>query len=214
MDVMEIVHQINSAFFEEGLDVGGYTVKCESPLTTTLYSGNGAVHLIFSGNRPLLSIVKIITFSVELEELYIDADGKGKIKLKNFPDINFQIDNKKERIFGTPSKSSQYEVLSTNTSLYNEIEGKFEDRESRRLAKKALEYAQSWAMVAVNGGTDFAGASSADVRRMKKEAYNFTKQQMESEISGSIIAVLLINLILPYIIKWVVERVIDNLING
>lgn len=214
MDIMEVVRKINSAFLEEGLDVEGYNVKCESPLTTTLYSGNGAVHLIFSGNKPLLSIVKIITFSVELEELYVDANGKGKVKLKNFPDINFQIDDNQERIFGAASKSSQYEVLSPDTSLHTEINGKFEDKESRRLAAKALKYAQSWATVAVNGGTDFANASSADVKQMKKDAYKFTMEQMKSDISGSIIAILLINMILPYIVKWVVERVIDNIING
>ena len=214
MDIMEVVRKINSAFYEDGLDVEGYNVKCESPLTASLYSGNGAVHLIFSGNRPLLSIVKVITFSVELEELYVDADGKGKVKLKNFPDINFQIDDNSEKLFGAVSKSSQYEVLSPDTSLYSEIEGKFGDKESRRLAAKALKYAQSWATVAVNGGTDFANASSRDVKQMKEEAYRFTMQQMKSDLSGSIIAVLLINMILPYIIKWVVERVIDNIING
>lgn len=211
---MEVVRKINSAFYEDGLDVEGYNVKCESPLTASLYSGNGAVHLIFSGNRPLLSIVKVITFSVELEELYVDADGKGKVKLKNFPDINFQIDDNSEKLFGAVSKSSQYEVLSPDTSLYSEIEGKFGDKESRRLAAKALKYAQSWATVAVNGGTDFANASSRDVKQMKREAYKFTMQQMKSDLSGSILAVLLINMILPYIIKWVVERVIDNIING
>lgn len=213
MDIMEITGQINKAFQKDGLDVKGYNVRCVAPLNAMLYSGHGPVQLVFNQNRPMLSITKIITISVELQELYIDADGTGTIKLKNFPDINFKIDDD-TKVFGAPPLASQYEVLSSDTDLHAEIDGKFEDAESRRLADKALEYAQAWTMLALEGGTDFAGASSSDVKKLKKACYKFTKQQMKSEVSGSIIAVLLINLLLPYIIKWIVEKVIDRMINN
>jgi len=213
MDVLEITSQINKAFQKNGLDVKGYNVKCVAPLNAMLYSGQGPVQLVFNQNRPTLSVVKIITFSVELEEVYVDVDGSGTIKLKNFPDINFNIDDD-TKVFGAPPLSSQYEILSPDTSLHYEIDANFEDEESRRLAEKALQYAQAWTTLALEGGTDFAGASSSDVRKLKKECYKFTKQQMKSEVSGSIIAILLINLLLPYIIKWIVERVIDRMINN
>lgn len=213
MDVMEITSQINKAFQKDGLDVKGYNVRCVAPLNAMLYSGQGPVQLVFSGNRPTLSIVKIITFSVELEEVYIDTSGAGKIKLKNFPDINFNIDDD-TKAFGAPPLSSQYEVLSPDTYLNLEMDSEFKDPQSRRLAGKALGYAQAWAAIALEGGTDFAGASSSDIKKLKRECYKFTQQQMKSEVSGSVIAILLINLVLPYIIKWIVERVIDRMINN
>lgn len=212
MDVREITGLISKAFSEDGLKIKEYTVTCESPLSAHLYGGDGTVKLSFVGSRPVLSITKFITFSVELEELYVGEDG-GVIKLKNFPDINFTLDDDSEEL-RCGECSAIYDQLTGQTDMYDEINTKYSDKESRRLAGKVLLYARAWATMTLESGQCFSSASASDVRRMKKDCRAFCKEQMKSELAGSVVVILLVQLVLPYIIKWIVERVIDRLINS
>jgi len=209
MDIRYVKDLISQAFNKDGLKIKDYTVTCKSPLTAHLYGGDGTVHLMFAGHRPVLSITKIITFSVELEELYLNNEG-GKIKLKNFPDINFALEDMSDVRCG----SCCSDQIIGQTDLYDDIESHFGDEESRRLAGKALQYAQAWATMTMDGGTCFNSMSSSDVKTMKRECRAFVKERMKEERHGSIIVVLLVQMLLPYIIKWIVERVIDRIING
>ena len=211
MEIREVRDLISKAFTESGLKIKDYTVTCESPLTAQLYGGDGTVKLVFSGNRPVLSITKFITFSVELEELYVGEDG-GTIKLKNFPDINFTLDEGVDDM--SCDMCCDHELLTGQTDLGDEIDSHFGDEESRRLAGKVLLYARSWATMTSESGECFTEASALDVRTMKRSCRAFCKEQMKSEVHGSVIVILLINMLLPYIIKWIVERVIDRLVNA
>jgi hypothetical protein len=213
MDIREIKNLIAQAFTKDGVEFKGYMIKCVSPMSAVFHVNGDAMKLEFTSNRPVFSVTKIITFSVELEELYITDDG-GTIKLKHFPDINFTFDDdgNAERTFGCEGCSTQ--ALTGQTDLYDEINAKFGDAESRRLASRALSYAESWATVALDSGECFANASPSTVRQMKKECRAFVADQMKEERSGSVLVILLVNFLLPYIIKWIVERVIDNLINS
>ena len=211
----EVKGLIAKAFSEDGLVVDGYTVKCQSPLTTHLYGDDAKVQLLFGGTRPVLSVTKFITFSVELEEFYLHDEG-GTIKLKNFPDINFEFANMSEVICGGTDESCTNEFYVRRvTGICEEIDSQFGDPARQRIAHKCLQYAQAWATMSMDGGTNFASMSARDIKLMKAECRAFVKAQIkQEERHGSIIVIFLVQMILPYIIKWIVERVIDKLING
>ena len=210
-DIRGIKDKITEVFSSDGLTIDSYTVKCESPLTTHTYVDDENVQVIFAGKKPVISVRKFITISVELEEIWLHNTG-GKIKLKNFPDINFDLDDNKEMICGSCTPSDELPIR--QMGLYHDIDEKFGDKQSRRLAQRALQYAQAWSAMTLDGGANFATLSAKDARIMKAECRRFVMEQFKQDRHGSIVVVLLINWILPYIIKWVVERVIDNLING
>lgn len=204
MDIQSIRDKISSLFTADGLSIKEYTVKCASPTTVRLLGDGESLWVKFDkATQPLLSVKKIITISVNLEELYVGPDG-GKIKLKNFPDINFTFDDA-EGTFGC-------EMFSADDML-EEIEEEFGDAESRRLAEKCLTYGRAWATMCRDGGTCFSELSDRDIRSMKKQCASFIREQVREE-HGSIIVLLLMQFVLPYIIRWVAERIIDRLINS
>jgi len=205
MDIQSIRDKISSLFTADGLSINEYTVKCASPTTIRLLGETEALWIKFDkATQPLLSIKKIITFSVHLEELYVGETG-GKIKLKNFPDINFSFDEA-EGSFGC-HMFSEDEMLS-------EIESEFGDAESRRLAQKCLQYGRAWATMCMDGGTCFSELSSREIKEMKKQCASFIREQVRADLHGSILVLILVQFVLPYIIRWIAERIIDRLING
>jgi len=206
MDITSIRDKISQLFTADGLSINEYTVKCASPTTIRLLGETGALWIKFDkATQPLLSVKKIITFSVYLEELYVGEDG-GKIKLKNFPDINFTFDEA-DGAFGCT-------LLNLDDELSSEIEKEFGDAESRRLAQKCLQYGQAWATMCRDGGTCFGELSPREARSMKKQCAAFIREQIKDELSGSVLVFILMQFVLPYIIRWIAERIIDRLINS
>lgn len=214
MNIHDVRDIISSAFSAAGFTQDSYTVNLSSPTTVHLYGDSDSLHVIFAPKTlPTMSVQKIIKLSVNLEEIYVDSKG-GKIKLKNFPDINFRFDASSD---GEPHCGASHPPI-LGTDLLDEVDAKYGgDPARRKIARKVLQYAHAWAIMSVEGGTSFAGFDEGARRDAVNQCVDFVTEQMRADPDvrhGSVLIIMLVQLILPYIIKWIVERMIDRLING
>ena len=220
MNINKVREVISSAFSAAGFTKDSYSVRLESPTSLKLYGDSNSLHVIFDeGTLPVVSVKKIVKLSVYLEEIYIDARG-GKIKLRHFPDINFKFDDAEEdervAVF-TCEANLHAGPAEVCHDLLSELDDKYgSDPKRRKIARKVLQYAEVWAIMNAEGGTNFYGMDKHAALDAKNHCIDFVKQQMRKDDSthGSILVVLLVQLILPYIIKWAVEKMLDRLING
>ena len=71
--------------------------------------------------------------------------------------------------------------------------------------------------VLTEAGVDFSDASSCERKALRKDCYNFVKENVEEDVKekyGSVfLTFILLTVILPAIISWVVHRVLDELFN-
>jgi len=207
MGPKEVKSALDKLFSDEGIMIRGFKINSSSPLIANIYHDGGNTHIDFGSNQPKASITKIFTIYAFIEELVFGETG-GSVKLRNFPDINFPY----EETFNAPSKLN----FSAQT-IYEKIEDKYNDVTQKEIAKKCLQYAEEWATICHQSGVTFDRADYADRYMLRRQCYNFVKENIEEEAKekyGSVLLTFfLIYVILPAIIQWVVHRVLDNLFN-
>ena len=84
-EIFKIVDQI---FSEDGFSVKGFKVKFDKDTDINIKKNDTSIVISFSKNEPVISIKKIISFSVRLSGLHLSDKG-GVLELDNFPDIPF-----------------------------------------------------------------------------------------------------------------------------
>lgn len=84
-EVFQIVDQI---FSDQGFTVKGFKVRCDKDTDINIKKNATSVIVSFPKNKPLVTIKKIISFSIKLSGVHFSDKG-GVLELDNFPDIPF-----------------------------------------------------------------------------------------------------------------------------
>ena len=203
-DVKEVLCSI---FSDEGYEIKGFKVKSKSPLIANVYSDDGRIDIKFGSNLPKAEITRFITVYAYIEQIVLGETG-ASVKLRNFPDISLKYDNFSE-------EGNSFTLNFSN--LQEEIDDKYCEKSHRDIAKKCLQYAEEWATICHQSGITFENADYADRYVMYNQCYDFVKENIEQDIKdryGSVILTwLFAYVVLPMIIKWIVNRVLERLWN-
>lgn len=200
----ELKSALNNIFSPNGFILNGFNIKCNTPLDAKIENKDNNILITFNSNTPKASIKKIITLSVNVEQICLENTG-GYIKFKYFPVIRFSYD----KVF---SESIPYVNLDP---IYLEIDNKYGDKQDREVAKMCLQFANEWATICQSSGVDFSNTDGKTRRRLKKECYLFVEEnvhkELEREYGSVILSWLFIYIVLPMIIKWIVAKILSRL---
>ena len=198
-DIKKIIDQ---AFSSIGYEHQGLTVKLPSRIDVKIESKNNDVNLDFTNKLPVVSWKKFITMSALIQGMELNQTG-GKIKIKYFPDINF--------LYEQPQLYGQTIVLDTG-DIEQEIISEYPDDERQEIAKRCLHYANEWATICHSSGVTADDFRQND-RKLKRQCYCFVRDSIiEEKRHGSvIISFILIYVILPVVLKWIIEKLFKKL---
>lgn len=208
IDLAQIETILNS-IFNDGFDLNGTKVACKSPTQMTV-SSVGADHITidFNDNLPRATVKKLISLSLDVQGLIFKKES-GTIRIKHFPDINFDYAKESKAI-------GSYEIDDVDfASIEAEINQQYDDENRKKLADKCLQYTKEWATIANHGGISFRGCGFSEQQNLKRNCQSFVKESImndeEIKYGSVILTFILIQIILPIIIKWIVERVFKRL---
>ena len=204
----KVIHDaINKLFSKEGFTLSGYTVKSKSPLVVCVTDNNGIFELEFGNNNPKVEITKFITLYAYIEQINFGETG-GLVKLRNFPDFKFSYSSSMFNSSAPPLKSSLIE---------EEICSQYSSLRDREIAKKCLQYAEEWATICHQSGVTFNNADYADRYILYGNCYDFVEENIKTDVEkryGSVILTwIFAYVVLPMIIKWIVNKVLERLFN-
>ena len=196
---------IGRLFSEEGVEIKGFKITAESPFVANVEHEDGMTVITFGINQPKASITKIITVYAYIEQVVLGLSG-GSIKLRNFPDISFSYEG--NTFFKLDSEPVDF------TSIEKDIECRFSS-EDQKIARLALQYANEWATICRDSGITFSKSDCIDRYVMHKDCYSFVKEKVEKELESQhgsfVITWLFAYVILPIIVRWIVNKVLDRL---
>jgi hypothetical protein len=98
--------------------------------------------------------------------------------------------------------------------LYDEINAEYPDAERRKIANLCLHYANEWVTMCCASGVSVDEIVSN--KDSKKNCYRFVKESIvnnENKHGSIVISFILIYVILPIILKWIIERIFKKLSN-
>lgn len=202
------VSEIINSIFTDGYNVNGVTIESESPVVANILNdGKGTTHIKFGTNQPKAVIKKFITFYAHIEEIYLGPD-KGSVKLRNFPDINFNYDK------GVSILSFLEQQFSFHTDLLEDIEKKYSCPRDKKIAEKCLQYAEQWATIVSSSG-GFSGARECDKKTLRSECYSFVVENVREDVKEKkygfgIGTYLLVFIIIPAIARYLIVKLLEK----
>ena len=204
MSPREIYQSISSIFNGEGIVVKGFKVTSKTPTVANITYGADIAEITFGQNQPKAEITRIITMYAHIEKIVFGPEG-GSIKLRNFPDFSF----------GYGEEVTHKFVRFDNSDIYAEIEGKYAKKSYKDIAKKCLQYSEEWATMSMCNGITFDNADYFDRWQMKDQCYDFVHDNIvedaEKKYGSIVITWIFLYIILPTIIKWIINRFLDKL---
>ena len=204
MSPREIYQSISSIFNGEGIVVKGFKVTSKTPTVANITYGADIAEITFGQNQPKAEITRIITMYAHIEKIVFGPEG-GSIKLRNFPDFSF----------GYGEEVTHNFVRFDNSDIYAEIEGKYAKKSYKDIAKKCLQYSEEWATMSMCNGITFDNADYFDRWKLKDQCYNFVYDNVvedaEKRYGSIVITWIFLYIILPTIIKWIINRFLDKL---
>ena len=204
MSPREIYQSISSIFNGEGIVVKGFKVTSKTPTVANITYGADIAEITFGQNQPKAEITRIITMYAHIEKIVFGPEG-GSIKLRNFPDFSF----------GYGEEATHKFVRIDNSDIYAEIEGKYAKKSYKDIAKKCLQYSEEWATMSMCNGITFDNADYFDRWKLKDQCYNFVYDNVvedaEKRYGSIVITWIFLYIILPTIIKWIINRFLDKL---
>jgi hypothetical protein len=210
MSPQEINVTLRNLFNGNGVDLKGFKIKADSPLNTKITHVNNTTTINFVDSLPRVEIVKLFTIKCYIEQIVLGLEG-GSIKIKNFPDIHFGYDS--NSLLDFLGKNIPYNFGSMDSA----IEEQYGNGDKQKIAKKCLQYAQEWSKISMSAGIDFADSDSCKRKALRKDCYQFVKENVEEDVKEKyksvFITFILITVILPAIISWVVGKILDELFN-
>jgi hypothetical protein len=191
---------IDKVFTPKGLSFGNVGIKLPEPLNMTFGTNGKDVSLSFTKDLPRISWKKFITLSAWIQGIVLSENG-GTIRLKYFPDLHFSYHAGDEN-FG-------YSFALDD--MQQEIEAQYPDAERQKIAKLCLQYVSEWVTICYSSGVDKEQFKS---KKLKKDCYNFVRESIKKdEKYGSIIGIILIFVILPVILRWVIDKVFAKVVS-
>lgn len=91
MNLSEYFSIISDIFSSSGLQIGPVKIQCKDSTNIQILKKKDSVTILFSKNKPVVQIKKIITFSVNVSGVHLSKNG-GVLELENFPDFPFTYD--------------------------------------------------------------------------------------------------------------------------
>jgi len=219
MSPKEINDSLVKLFSKEGIEVKGFKIKGKSPFMANIEHEDDLTVISFGSNQLKAEVTKIITVYAYIEQVVFGKTG-GSIKLRNFPDFSFSYDS-----FGDACcehKGSENCFKSNIRLLCKDVETeiceKYKDQSNyKEVAKKCLQYAEEWTTICHDSGIKFNDSDYLDRYTLRGQCYDFVKSNVEEDLEnkyGSVILTwLFMYVVLPMIIKWVVNRVLERLFN-
>lgn len=205
MTPKEISDILNSVF-SNGYKTGGITVLSKSPLVANISNNKNFTTIKFEQNQPKIAIKRLITFYVYVEEIVLGTKS-GSIKLRNFPDMNFNYEN------GASVLSFFKENFSSNNDIVEAIEKKYKSKKQQKIANRCLHYADEWATI-VGSSHNFADISECEKKNLKSECYKFVvenvKNDIEQEYGSVILTYLLVFIIIPAIARFIITKLLEK----
>lgn len=203
LPIKHIKDILNQVFNDAGYTNQDINIKLPKDLDVKIEYKNNTFILSFTGKLPLISWKRLIVLSARIQGLELNETG-GRLKIKYFPDIKFIYDEENK---------TQMEPLDFS-DIAEDIKSQYPDEERQKIASLCLQYASEWATISYSSGLtkdDFRKNS----RQLKRECYNFVKESVVRERdSGSvIISFILIYVILPIILKWIIEKIFRRLVD-
>jgi len=204
MSPRDIYQSITSLFNGEGIIVKGFKVTSKTPTIATVRYDGDIAEITFGENQPKAEITRIITIYAYIEKIVFGPEG-GSIKLRNFPDFSFGYGDDTMRKF----------IRFDNADICAEIESKYAEKSYKDIAKKCLQYSEEWATMSMCNGITFDNADYFDRWRLKDQCYNFVHDNVledaEKRYGSIVLTWIFLYIILPTIIKWIINRFLDKL---
>jgi hypothetical protein len=219
MSPKEINDSLVQLFSDEGLLVNGFKIKAKSPFVANIEHEDNLTVISFGANQLKAEVTKIITIYAYIEQVVFGKTG-GSIKLRNFPDFSFSYETFGSKCCDYPGGKScfKHNIRSVCQDIESEICAKYEGQNTyKEVAKKCLQYAEEWTTICHDSGVKFNNSDYIDRYTLSSQCYDFVKQNVEEDVEkryGSVILTwLFMYVVLPMIIKWVVNRVLERLFN-
>lgn len=200
---------VDSIFSELGYNIKNLNIQFPQPLDIKIVRDNkNNISLTFTESMPKVTWKKFITLSARIIGISLGETG-GVLKLKYLPDINFSYDDSAtEQLFG----GRCYDF----SDIEEAISSEYEDEERRTIAKKCLHYATEWSTIA-SQGCDFASVDGVTRRKLKKDCQRFVmdniKNDPEIQAGSVVLTFLFFYVVLPVILKFILERLFKKLFN-
>jgi hypothetical protein len=197
---------LDKVFSSTGYSFKDLYIKLPQPLNMIFgIVEEDKISLKFIDQLPKISWKKFITISALIQEIILDNDG-GVIRIKYFPDLKFQYSKSETTNF--------YSSPIILEELYDEINAEYPDAERRKIANLCLHYANEWVTMCCASGVSVDEIVSN--KDSKKNCYRFVKESIvnnENKHGSIVISFILIYVILPIILKWIIERIFKKLSN-
>ena len=208
VDLFQIESIIRSVF-EDGYLVGGAKLSCSTPLSAIIKDvSEDSISIDFTENLPTATIKRLVSLSFQIQGVVFRKDS-GTLRIKHFPDINFKY-SKEEAIFG-----QTHAVDLDFSEIEKDICKEYDDDVRKFLAHRCLQYANEWATIASYGGQDFRSCGHTETAKLKRQCGKFIKESLynnqDLKYGSVILTFILLQVLLPIIIKWIVEKVFRKL---
>ncbi|NDB57166.1 hypothetical protein EB001_01760 [bacterium] len=209
LPIQQIRDIVNLIFSESGYTVKNLNVSFPHPLDIKIIRDNkNNIILSFTESLPKVNWKKFITLTAWVQGLTL-GETEGVLRLKYLPDIKFGYDQKSEDLF-----CQTYDF----SDISEEISGEYQDPNSKKIADKCLHYASEWATIASHNGTNFAECNERSRRQLKKDCKNFVMDNIKNDpeiVAGSVILTFLFfYVVLPMILKFILERLFKKLFSN
>lgn len=207
IDFQKIRDIVDLIFSSAGYNINNLNIQFPHPLDIKIVRDNtNNISLTFTQSMPKVSWKKYISLSARIIGIAL-GEKEGILKLKYLPDIKFSYDQATEQMFGAAYDFSDLE---------NDICSEYQDEERKLIAKKCLHYASEWATIA-SQGCDFASSDDSTKRKLKRDCKQFVMENVQNDPeiqAGSVILTFLFfYVVLPVILKFVLEKLFKKLFN-
>jgi hypothetical protein len=207
MDVSYIKKIVEEVFSKSGYKVDKFTLFCPSSLDVRINKIDDGISFDFTKVMPSVRTKKLfIPITAYVEGIFLGKLG-GTIKLKYFPDFEFKYSGFEQNNFG----SAHHVDLSDIKSC---IAREYPDKQRRKIANLALQYANEWATIVSHNGVDFSRYDKKNKKLLAENCQKFVHENIvnskEIEAKSAILTFILVYLILPSVISWVVKKFLDS----
>lgn len=208
LDIHKIKSIIDSLFSSNGYKVNNLDIQLPQPLNMEIAKrSEDELSLDFTKSLPKVTWTKLVKITAWIYGVSLGKDG-GVLKLKYLPDIKFSYTDAK---FFEQSFGSQYDLA----DIELEIEKEYGDEERRKLARKCLLYAHEWATITSATGTIFSDCSPKERKQLEKSCKEFVIDNIKNDPEVASVSVillfLLIYVVVPVILKFVLEKFLKKI---
>jgi len=208
MDISYVRQAIDEVFSKSGYKIDKFTLFCPDVLDVQLTKKDDSISFDFKNIMPKVQTKKLlIPLTAYVEGISLGVAG-GTIKLKYFPDFNFNYSEFSEQRFGASTSNVNIDGLKLAISK------EYPDIERRKIANLALQYANEWGKIVSQNDTSLEYCKKINREKVQKDCYNFVYENIvnskEIKAKSAILTFILVYLVLPAVIKWVVKKFLDN----